>query len=210
MVGRRWATHLGRAEHSPFEEQGGQGKLKGPGMGALDDLTENEGSLLAVIIRDEPITAYQLVMIYEQSPVSSFNTSKGAVYPIIRRLKERGFVVGERVTADKRGTEALKCTSSGLGALKRWVRAVQPGFTLLADPLRTRILSLDLLSRDEQLEWIVETKRLVAEKKAEVAGYDESVTIPFQDVVTKAAQGSLDATMKWLDELLFIVVKADR
>ena len=51
-------------------------------------LTENEGTLLALVARAEPITAYQIAKVYEESPVSNFNTSKGKIYPMIKRLRE--------------------------------------------------------------------------------------------------------------------------
>src|SRR3712207_1604832 len=70
-------------------------------------LTENEGSLLALVLRREPITAYEIVKIYEQSPTTSINSSKGSVYPMIKRLKERGFVGSERVPGDGRNAETL-------------------------------------------------------------------------------------------------------
>src|SRR5687767_15007885 len=43
-------------------------------------LTENEGSLLGVVVRLEPLSIYQLVQIFDASPVAKFNNSKGAVY----------------------------------------------------------------------------------------------------------------------------------
>ena len=172
-----------------------------------DELTENEGSLLGVVARQQPITAYQLLLIYGQSPVSSFNSSKGAIYPIIKRLKSRGLLRAERVTGDKRGTEALTCTEAGLDALRDWVRDVQPGHTLLADPLRSRVQFLDLLSRDEQIEWIVDSKRLVEEKREELNAYSNSVQFPFHEIVRAAAEGSLEVKSRWLDQLMFAIVK---
>ncbi|MGZ8998440.1 MAG: hypothetical protein ACXW2T_06245 [Allosphingosinicella sp.] len=172
-----------------------------------DDLTENEGSLLGVVVRQQPITAYQLLLIYGQSPVSSFNSSKGAIYPIIKRLKSRGLLKAERVAGDKRGTEALSCTEAGIAALKDWVRNVHSGHTLLADPLRSRVQFLDLLSRDQQIEWVVDSKRLVEEKREELTAYSNSVQFPFHEIVHSAAEGSLDIKSRWLDLLMYAVVK---
>ena len=172
-----------------------------------DELTENEGSLLGVVVRQQPITAYQLLLIYGQSPVSSFNSSKGAIYPIIKRLKSRGLIRAEKVVGDRRGTEALSCTEAGIEALKQWVRDVHPGHTLLADPLRSRVQFLDLLSREQQIEWIVDSKRMVEEKREELIAYSNSVDFPFHEIVHAAAEGSLDIKSKWLDQLMFAVVK---
>ena len=40
-------------------------------------LTEHEGMLLALIIRQQPVRPYQLYKMFEQSPVTSINSSKG-------------------------------------------------------------------------------------------------------------------------------------
>ena len=61
-------------------------------------VTEHEGMLLALVFREQPITAYQLFKIFEESPVSSINTSKGQIYPAMRRLKSRKLVRAQKVT----------------------------------------------------------------------------------------------------------------
>ena len=45
------------------------------------DLTDHEGTFLSLVLRIQPATAYQVIKIYEESPVSNFNTSKGKIYP---------------------------------------------------------------------------------------------------------------------------------
>ena len=49
-------------------------------------LTDHEGTFLALVLRIQPVTAYLVSKIYDGSPVSNFNTSKGKIYPLIRRL----------------------------------------------------------------------------------------------------------------------------
>ncbi len=57
-------------------------------------ITEHEGMLLALMLRQQPVTAYQLFRFFETSPVTSINASKGQLYPAIRRLRERGLIEG--------------------------------------------------------------------------------------------------------------------
>src|SRR5690242_3500989 len=102
----------------------------------------------------QPATAYQLSRVYEDSPVSNFGTSKGKIYPLVRRLKERGLIDARPVAGDARGSECLKCTRAGREAVRRWVKRIRPAHLLLEDPLRTMVQSFDLLSHDEQIEWI--------------------------------------------------------
>jgi DNA-binding PadR family transcriptional regulator len=184
-------------------------KTKTPRISAGDkeSLTDNEGSLIGLVRRQQPVTAYQLYKIYETSPVSSFNTSKGSLYPLISRLRKRGLIAAESVAGDKRNTEQLTCTSAGVKAVAAWARTVKTSDILLDDPLRTKLLSLDLLTREEQTRWVVEAKAEVTRKMETVEAYNQAVSVPFQQFVHRSAIAALEAKMKWLDELLYHFVK---
>jgi DNA-binding PadR family transcriptional regulator len=171
------------------------------------DLTDNEGSLLAVILRQQPVTAYQVMRIYELSPVSSFNTSKGGLYPAINRLRERGYLSAEVIEGDRRGSERLSCTPAGVEAVKQWVLDLRDTHFLPIDPLRTKVMSFNLLSRDEQIEWIVDAKAQLQAKLDEVNVYDTTVEIPFQALIHDNAVTALQSRIQWLDRLMQYVVK---
>jgi DNA-binding PadR family transcriptional regulator len=170
-------------------------------------LTDNEGPLLALVLRTQPITAYQIAKVYEESPVTNFNTSKGKLYPLVRRLKERGFIAAQAVEGDARGTERLVCTRLGQRAVKAWVLETRSGHLLLEDPLRTKLQSFDLLTRDERIEWIVEVKAQLLNKLEELEAYRDEVDVPFKDLVHENAVSSLRSRMDWLDRTLHRFVK---
>jgi DNA-binding PadR family transcriptional regulator len=174
---------------------------------AASALTENEGNLLALVVRTQPVTAYQLIRMYEQSPTPTISSSKGSVYPMIRRLTRRGFLRTEAVSGDRRNPETLHCTEAGLEAVRQWVKGLRSDHALIGDPMRTRILSFDLLSRDEQIEWIVNAKALLEAKRQELDEYSRSVSVPFQEIVHASAISALDGKHAWLDRLLHAVVK---
>src|SRR5687767_5761788 len=88
------------------------------------EVSDYEGSLLAVTLRNQPISAHQLLKIFERSPVTSLNRSKGNVYPLVRRLKERELLTTQS-PADGRSKEYLACTAMGERAVKEWVKNVQ-------------------------------------------------------------------------------------
>jgi len=173
-------------------------------------LTDNEGTLLALVLRAQPITAYQIAKTYEESPVTNFNTSKGKLYPLVRRLKERGLVAAQAVAGDARGTERLICTDAGRRAVKQWVLEIRAGHLLLEDPLRTKLQSFDLLSRDERIEWIVEAKTQLMHKLEALEQYGREVDVPFQPLVHDNAVSSLRCRMDWLDRTLRAIVKGTR
>ena len=186
----------------------GQGQIL-PDYGAkLEDsrsLTDHEGTFLSLVLRLQPVTAYQVTKIYEQSPVSNFNTSKGKIYPLIRRLEERGLLKKRVVAGDRRGTEELLCTSGGRRAVKEWVKDMRPTHLLLEDPLRTKVQSFDLLTAKERLDWVVAAKARLHDKLAELEAYEKDVDVPFKALVHDNAVSSIRARMDWLDRMLFSV-----
>lgn len=180
------------------------------GTGAMGALTDNEGSLLGLVLRRQPVTAYELFRIYEQSPVTSFNASKGSLYPLIKRMKAAGLLEASPKQSRGRNAESLRCSAAGAEAVRTWLKSVHAGHVMLDDPLRTMMLSLPSLSRDEQIEWVTDAKNLVSEKMKQVDDYTRSVSVPFQSIAHKGAVGALRVKMEWLDQLLYEIVKAPR
>ena len=181
-------------------------KSKAPKKSDGSKLTEHEGMMLALLVREQPSTAYQLYRVFEQSPVSSINTSKGQLYPAIRRLRDRGLLEASKVAGDKRNSEELSVTKAGLAAVRQWLKGIDASHVLLDDPLRTRMLSLDMLTSDERIEWIASAKALVKRKREIVDEYSRSVDMPYHRIAHQSAVEALRAKMEWLDELLYEVV----
>lgn len=165
--------------------------------GAL--LTDNEGSLLTLVLRRQPVTAYQLLRVYAQSPVSSFNESKGSLYPLIRRLKARGLIAARVVEGDGRKAERLSCTAAGRAAARRWVTRLEPRHILPDDPLRTKAISFGLLDARERRDWISAARALTEAKIAEVEAYMIGLDLPFKEAIEANALGALQARLAWLD-----------
>jgi DNA-binding PadR family transcriptional regulator len=173
-------------------------------------LTDNEGTLLALVARGEPITAYQISKIYEGSPVSNFNTSTGKIYPIIKRLKDADYLRARLVKGDARGTEQVLTTKRGQEALRSWIKEIRPSHLLPEDPLRTKVQSFDLLSRKERIEWISELKMSLLEKLEKVEEYGRGKSAPYQGLVHDNAVRALRSRMDWLDLVLSYVVHDKR
>jgi DNA-binding PadR family transcriptional regulator len=170
-------------------------------------LTENEGTLLALVARAEPITAYQIAKVYEESPVSNFNTSKGKIYPMIKRLREAGLLRARAVKGDARGTEQLETTNKGRKAIRAWLLEIRPAHLLPEDPLRTKVQSFDLLTKEERIDWISELKVQLLGKMDDLERYGQEVSVPFQELVHDNAVRSIRGRMDWLDVVLNHVVR---
>ena len=177
-------------------------------MGGRTILTDNEAMLLALVARAEPITAYQIAKAYDLSPVSNFNTSKGKIYPIIKRLKARRLLIAQNIADDGRGTERLSCTDAGRDEIRKWVMRIAPSDTLLEDPLRTKVQSFDLLSPEQRIEWVVKAKEELLAKMKELEDYRERVTAPFHELVHENAVASIRVRLTWLDLVFFEVTNS--
>ena len=170
--------------------------------GAARGLTDDEGTFLALLLRVQPASAYQLSKIYEASPVSNFGTSKGKIYPMISRLRDGGLLTSKRVPRGSRHVEFLTCTREGERALKVWLQEFRPEHLLLEDPLRTKIQSFELLSRIEQIEWLLEAKAQLSKKLDDLEAYGEEVEVPFQEWVHDNAVSALRSRLQWIDRVL--------
>ncbi len=73
------------------------------------------------------------------------------IYPLIQRLKQRR-LLHSKPGKDRRGTEHLVSTKLGHEAVRQWLMESRPNHLLLEDPLRTKVQSFELLSKEEQLE----------------------------------------------------------
>jgi DNA-binding PadR family transcriptional regulator len=170
-------------------------------------VSEAEGALLGLILRREPTNAYQLYKSYERSPVSSINSSKGQVYPALKRLEARGLVKFSKAGKDGEVTE-VTATAAGKEAVLQWIRSLDESLVVIDDPLRTRLLSFELLSHEQRLEWIANAKMLVKKRMDVVRSFKEATDVPFNELAYVNASSILKAKMDWLDELLFHFVKS--
>ena len=168
---------------------------------APSQLTDDEATFLALLVRIQPATAYQISKIYADSPVSNFGTSKGKIYPMIRRMKDKGYLTAHAIANDGRNSEVLKATVRGREAVRGWLKQIKPAHLLPEDPLRTMVQAFDLLSKTEQLEWITNASAALKSKLAELEEYGAAVHVPFKSQVHENAVTSLETRFAWLQRL---------
>jgi DNA-binding PadR family transcriptional regulator len=168
-------------------------------------VSEHEGTVLAMIARWQPATRYQLLRAFGRSPVSSYNTSKGSLYPLVSRMMSRGFLVAE-IGKGARESELISLSPLGYQALRGWIMDIGPQHSLIHDPLHVRILALGELAPEDRVRWIASAESLLAEKKAELGNYHEALRVPFNEVALNFGTATIDAKMRWLNKLLGLVV----
>ena len=118
-------------------------------------MTELEGAVLGVIWSRGPITAYGVRQRFMRSPTHGWSSSKGAIYPAIKRLTLEGLICSTPDRHDKRATRQLTLTAEGKAALRHWLADLEDWMGgAIVDPVRTRINYLGALSRAQQLAFL--------------------------------------------------------
>lgn len=171
-------------------------------------VNEPEGTVLGVIARRQPMTRYQLLRAFQRSPLTIQNTSKGSLYPLVRRMLERGMLLCEP-GGRTRDTEVLKLTGRGYKALRLWIQGIGPEHMILRDPIKMRALSVGELDRDARIRWIASAKQLLLEKKDAFRAYDKLVKLPYGELINASYDAELDAKLQFLDRLLIQVLRED-
>lgn len=100
-------------------------------------LTELEGAILAEIHNGGHETAFQVRRAFAQSLSLEWKGSAGAVYPAVRRLRQRGFIAAS-AARDGRGARPLRLSDSGKAALTEWACDTKLATSVGLDPFRVR------------------------------------------------------------------------
>ena len=109
-------------------------------------ITDMEGAALAVLARRGALTSYAVARAFAESPSEFWSGSAGAVYPMLRRLRARGFVSASQGADGERSRTRYSVTAKGRAAFEGWLLDVERGAGWGFDPLRTRAMELDLVS----------------------------------------------------------------
>lgn len=76
------------------------------------------GYALLGLLRDEPRSGYGLRMVFETTPMGSYSSSPGSIYPALKGLQKSGLI--EARPAGKGNVFHL--TGAGQGAFETWLR----------------------------------------------------------------------------------------
>lgn len=168
-------------------------------------MTELDHTVLALIARDGPISAYGVRKDFAGSLTPTWSSSTGSIYPSIRRLSDGGFI---RSAAPKgaRGKQELRITAAGRVALSKWLSRVTPDIAAATpDPIRTRAHFLQLLDEAGRRKFLGDAKAST-DNAISVAQriYDERVANGASKLECLPGLGviyELQARSDWLDLL---------
>jgi DNA-binding PadR family transcriptional regulator len=170
-------------------------------MRGAEKLTDHEGTLLAFVHREGQVSAYQIAKYFESCEIYTFNTAKGKLYPLLRRLVGRSLLSSTKVAGDRRGTTVYGGTPLGAASLLSWLSSFRDEYDLPPDPLRRRMQAFDLLSRKQQLDWVEIVRTRLVRKLEAVEHHDVGADGPFGRFAQENAREGLRARLRWIDSL---------
>ncbi len=177
-------------------------------------MTELDFTILAIIARDGPLSAYDVRKVFARSLTSTWSSSTGSIYPSIRRL-EKARQVASSSPKGARARKTLRVTAGGRAALDRWLEAITPeaaGPT--PNPVRTRMYFLGILSsakRSAIIRSAIESTRAAAteaERRRASRVSDEREDV-VQYLASEGVLYELRARLAWLEWLEREAAKLD-
>jgi len=137
------------------------------------ELTDLEGVVIAFVFRRQPCTPYAIRQSFQKSPTRQFSKSAGSIYPLVRRLANRGFLIPDDSKSDGRGTCLYRVTSIGLRKAQAWLTNLDdPSEIGIYDPIRSRLANLNLLSGKKQIYWLRLMIKLLKQQEDLISLYE--------------------------------------
>ncbi len=148
-------------------------------------LTDLEGAALAEIARRGVATSYAIARAFSDSPSEFWSGSAGAVYPMLKRLMERGLLIADSGKRGRRAHTGYALNEAGHTALKAWLLDPQRASGLGFDPLRTRAVHMHLASIEEIERWLAQVQEAMQEQARQAVWSDNERLSAIHDAVLK-------------------------
>ena len=169
-------------------------------------LTDLEHTVLGIVWKRAPCTAYRIMREFATSPSSHWRGSAGAIYPLTQRLEEHGYLTSCAESRGRRPRRAYRVTRKGVDALRRWLQPPVPdddaGITF--DPIRTRAYFLKLVSEEDWSALLADaeekTRRQIEVVAADAERYSREGD-RFSALAMRGGVFELQARLAWLREV---------
>ncbi|HET7433318.1 MAG TPA: PadR family transcriptional regulator [Thermoanaerobaculia bacterium] len=162
-------------------------------------LTEMDYTILGIIGRQGPLSAYDIRKVFAASLTPTWSSSTGSVYPSSRRLLAAK-LISESAPEGARSRKRLRITPKGRNALTEWLTDVHAAVASpTPDPIRTRMYFLAVLDEEQR-------NGLVA---AALARTDEAIAISRQRLRDRSHEGRDDWEL-WAAEGVLYELEARR
>ena len=165
--------------------------------------------ILGIVWSREPCSPYVVLSRFQRSPTWGWSSSTGAIYPAIRRLKERGLIDHRSDSTGNRRSELLSLSAVGAVALREWIsRLSEEMGSAGLDPIRTRVNYLPALEPDARRAFLDRAEEVTRSRLelARVSRGDPEAKQSWTLIATASGVvHQLEARLKWLCELRHIL-----
>lgn len=171
--------------------------------GGRASLTSRESMVLAMVLRNQPVTAYRIRQIFANSVVTNIANSTGTIYPIIHRLANGGYLAKAAVAGNNRGAELLSCTETGVAAIRDWVQRIDGEDLVLEDPVRSKMSHMDVLAPRERIDWLSALQAALTQRLTVLEDFGRANDhLPFIDLTQDNARSTLVGRLEWINRTL--------
>lgn len=157
------------------------------------------GFALLGLIRAEPRTGYALRMVFETTPMGSYSSSPGSIYPALKSLEKQGLIAAQAI-----GKRVLHITLEGRRKFDDWLTApMGPEESVETALLRFAFLH-DHPDRQVTLEFLTTFITVMAGRASGLRNWlagDEAQAMPLQArLAVMHGLRSLEASAQWASE----------
>lgn len=170
------------------------------------ELTKLELTAIGIVWKKSSCTAYQIIREFRKSSSSYYQSGAGSVYPLMTRLERDGFLRTKESKRGKQDRQVYSVTAKGRKALVEWLSPPLPesDFTVLSDPIRTRVFFLEALTPAKQREFLKVTHEFLKQElervESELEQYREAKNT-FGVLAIEGAVHETKARIEWISEL---------
>ena len=157
------------------------------------------GYALLGLIRAEPRTGYALRMVFENTPMGSYSSSPGSIYPALKGLEKQGLIAAQAT-----GKRVLHITPEGRRKFDDWLTAPMGPEESAETALLHFAFLHDHPDRQVTLEFLTTFITVMAGRASGLRNWlagEEAQAMPLQ---TRLAVGhglrSLEASAQWASE----------
>lgn len=171
-------------------------------MGSYSEL---EATILGLVGKHGPCTAYEIMRLFQLSPTSSWRASSGAIYPAVKKLVRLDLLTTRPNPTGGRKASQLDLAPAGRAALVQWLVDEPDGLgDPSSDPIRSRLMFLGALPPDRQGPYVAQCLQRTEDSLAALTAVIAAIPTdePFELFAHEGARAQLAARRDWLRTLL--------
>ena len=177
-------------------------------------MTELDYTILGIIARDGPLSAYDVRKVFARSLTSTWSSSTGSIYPSIRRL-ENAALVASSSPKGARARKTIRATPAGRAALDSWLGGITPDIAgPTPHPVRTRMYFLGIVNPAKRAaiirKAIESTRSAAAEAQRRRANRANAAGDAVEQLASEGVLYEIRARLQWLEWLEREAAKLNR